>query len=230
MDDQEIRGLDRAERTATFFQENALDFAPGSKASLLATTLGTVIHDLREAGVGQRRAPVGKEARIQALSEDFKDIARTSRSIIIDEPDFPAALYRHPGKYTEEPITTHADALLQLLEDQATDTPEQLAGKAALRAKFIAYEMPADFVEDLRADRDALAACNTGKHSDNQKGVESTAAIDTLLAQAQDIVTRLDAAVRNKYKNNPDKLAAWKSASHLQRPARKPKTPAPVTP
>lgn len=40
---------------------------------------------------------------------------------------------------------------------------------AALRARFIAYEVPADFVEDLRSDRNALAACNAVKHSDNQE-------------------------------------------------------------
>lgn len=88
------------------------------------------------------------------------------------------------------------------------------------------YELPADFVEDLRADRDALDACNTGKHSDNLAGVESTSAIDTLLSQAQAIVTRLDAAIQNKYSRDPDKLAAWKSASRTERSAKKASAPA----
>jgi hypothetical protein len=162
--------------------------------------------------------------------ENFKDIARTARAIGLDEPDFPVAAYRHPGKYTEEPITTHADALLKLLEDQPADSPEQTTAKAALRAKFIAYETAADFVEDLRADRAALDACNAAKHSDNHEGVESTSAIDTLLAEAKAIVTRLDAAFLNKYKTNPDKIAAWKSASRIERAPRKAKTPEPPAP
>ena len=108
------------------------------------------------------------------------------------------------------------------------DTPAQLTAKAALRAKFIAYELPADFVADLRADRDALDACNSGKHSDNLEGVQSTSAIDTLLSQAQAIITRLDAAIQNKYTRDPDKLAAWKSASRTERAAKK--TAVPVTP
>ena len=90
-----------------------------------------------------------------------------------------------------------------------------------------AYELPADFVQDLRADRDALDACNSGKHSDNLEGVQSTSAIDTLLSQAQAIITRLDAAIQNKYSRDPDKLTAWKSASRTERSAKKAAAPAP---
>ncbi len=93
---------------------------------------------------------------------------------------------------------------------------------------IIAYELPADFVEDLRADRDAIDDCNSGKHSDNFEGVQSTAAIETLLSQAQTIVTRLDAALQNKYSRDPDKLAAWKSAARTERAPKKAVAPAPA--
>ena len=107
-------------------------------------------------------------------------------------------------------------------------------GETALERKLFSGDretkefsgLPVDFVEDLRADRDALDACNTGKHSDNLEGVESTSAIDTLLSQAQAIVTRLDAAIQNKYSRDPDKLAAWKSASRTERSAKKAAAPA----
>ncbi len=85
--------------------------------------------------------------------------------------------------------------------------------------------MPADFVDDLRADRAALDACNDAKQSDNHEGVESTAAIDLLLNQAKAIVTRLDAAFLNKYRSNPAKIAAWKAASRVERAPRKSDTP-----
>ncbi len=90
---------------------------------------------------------------------------------------------------------------------------------------IIAYELPAEFVEDLRADRAAIDDCNSGKHSDNFEGVQSTSAIDTRLSQAQAIVSRLDAALQNKYSRDPDKLAAWKSAARTERAPKKP-TPA----
>jgi urease accessory protein UreF len=171
---------------------------------------------------------VGKPALIEALSIDFKDIARTARAIHLDDPSFPVAAYRHPGTYVETPITTHADALLLLLEDQVSDSAEQKTAKAALRARFIAYELPANFVEDLRADRVALAARNEAKNNDNQEGVASTAAIENLLAQAREIIQRLDAAFLNKYRNDPPTIAAWKSASRVERaPKRQQDSPPP---
>ena len=234
MDDNNIRRFNRATRVKNFGKTYAADFTPGSKATTLFLDLDPVVVKLTDAAVGQLRTPVGKPERIAALSADFKDISRTARAIKIDEPAFDDAPYRHPATSVETPVTTHADSLLTLLEDDTRpladggDTPAQLAAKAALRAKFIAYELPTDFVEDLRADRDALAACNSGKHSDNLEGIESTSAIETLLSQAQSIISRLDAAIQNKYIRDPDKLAAWKSASRTERPAKK--TAAPVPP
>lgn len=232
MDDRNIRRFERATRVQTFGRDYAADIAPGSRADELFRELDPIILALTEAKVGQLRTPVGKAELIKALSLDFKDIARSARAIKLDDPAFPNGAYRHPRTSVEIPVTTHADSLLNLLEDAPTDTPAQLTAKAALRAKFIAYELPADFVEDLRADRDALAACNTGKQSDNLEGVQSTSAIDTLLSAAQSIITRLDAALQNKYSRDPDKLAAWKSASRTERPPKKQKpddtTPPPV--
>lgn len=233
MDNNAIRRFTRLTKVENFGKENATDFADTSKATALFLALSHTIQQLREANVGQLRVPVGKPERIKALSTDFKDISRTARAIKIDEPEFDSTPYQHPGTYAETDMTTHADSLLKRLESnpapvlEAGDPPALLAAKATLRAKFIAYEIAPDFVEDLRADRDAIDDCNSAKHSDNQEGIESTSAIETLLSEAQSIITRLDSAVRNKYNNNPDKLSAWASASHVERPARTNKKPQP---
>jgi hypothetical protein len=214
MDNRNIRRFERATRVQTFGRDNAADIDPGSKAAGFFLALDPVVAKLVLARVGQLRGVVGKPTLIENLSLDFKDIARTSRAIRLDEPGFDDSVYRHPGTSVETTVTTHADSLLKLLEDDTRpvadggDTPDQLAAKAALRVKFIAYEIAADFVEDLRRDRDALDDCNSG--------------------DAQDIITRLDAAIQNKYSRDPDKLAAWKSASRIERAPKK--SEAPVTP
>jgi hypothetical protein len=233
MENSAIRRFTRITKVENFGKENAADFAGTSKATALFHALGHTSQQLKEANVGQLRVPVGKPERIKALSTDFKGISRTARAIKIDEPEFDSTPYDHPGSYAETDITTHADSLLKRLESnpaavlEGGDPPALLASKAVLRAQFIAYEIAADFVEDLRADRDALDDCNSAKHSDNQEGIESTSAIETLLSEAQSIITRLDSAVRNKYHNNPDKLSVWASASHVERPARSDKKPQP---
>jgi hypothetical protein len=212
MNDHALRRSDRATRVQSFGVANAADFAPGSKAALLFPALDSILEKLLGVRVGQLRTPVGKPALLDALFADFKDIARTSRAIALEEPGFSSAAYRFPADYTEATATTHADSLLTLLEDDAV-----------LRAQFIAFEMPADFVADLRTDRDALDGSNSGKHSDNFEGLESTAAIETLLGEAQDLITRLDTVMHNKYSRNPDKLLAWKSAARVERAGRKAK-------
>ena len=231
MHDRNNRRFERATRVQTFGRDNAADFNAGSKGTELFAALDPIVVELTAERVGQLRGPVGKAALIDALSLDYKDIARTARAIRLDEPSFDDAPFAHPTTYAETAVATHADSLLRLLEDAATDTPPQLATKAALRARFLSYEIAADFVADLRADRDALDACNSAKHSDNLEGVESTSAIDTLLSNAQAIVTRLDAVIQNKYSRDPDKLAAWRSASRTERAPKKaeaPATPPPV--
>ena len=221
MNDRDLRRSDRATRVQTFGRDYAADSAPGSKAPGLFLDLDALLIALVQARVGQIRTPVSKQALLDALFLDFKDIARTARSIALEEPSFPAAAYRFPADYSEATATTQAEALLTLLEG---------SGNAALRAKFIAFEIADDFVEDLRADLQAIHDIKSGKTSDNLQGVENTAAIDTLLGQAQDIITRLDAVMNNKYSRDPDKLRAWKSASHVERAAKKAEPAPPVPP
>jgi hypothetical protein len=155
---------------------------------------------------------------LDALRLDLKLIAGTARAIAIADPAFPVGNYSPvPADNSETPLLTHADSVLTLLEDAPTDTAEAKAAKAALRARFLKYEMETDFVKDLRADRDAIDGANTAKTTDNLEGNESTSAIDTLLLQGSDDVTQLDAIMRNKYKRNPDKLHAWERASRIER-------------
>lgn len=237
MNDRDIRRAERATRVQIFGKEYAADFAALPKAAECFTALDPIIVKLPAVKVGQLRTPVGKQTLLDALFLDFKDIARTARAIALDEPGFFSAAFRFPGDYSETTCTTHADSLLELLEDNTApiadggDSPAQLTEKAALRSKFIAYALPADFVEDLRSDRDAIDETNTAKHADNFEGVQSTKAIDLLLGEVQTLVTRLDAIMQNLYRRNPEKLRAWQSASHIERaPVREKKTQGTITP
>lgn len=208
MDERNIRRFERATRVQTFGRDNAAEIGAGSKAAGLLLEPDFVVLELNAANVGQRRTPVGKPAR-------------TARAIDLDEPGF-AAFYRLPAAPTASNIKTHADALLARLEDAPADTPARLAEKAALRAKFIGKFIPADFVEDLRADRDAIDGKKLANTADNLEGLESTESIEVLLLQGGQEVTRLDAMMQNLYRSNPAKLHAWLAASRVERsPKRK---------
>ena len=103
--------------------------------------------------------------------------------------------------------------------------------RAALRARFDAYDLPEDFVAALRADRNALNQTGDHNEAETQKGVENTALIGELLTRAGAAVDQLDTVMNNKYTRVPEKLHAWNRASRVERaPQRAPEKPASPTP
>ena len=221
MNDRDILRHDRLDRVNTFGIENHSDLPAGCEAIARFANVATVSGKLNDFKVGQLRGPASLQTLLDALWLDFKDIARTARAIDLDEPGFIGS-YRLPGDPTESSIKTHADALLARLADAPGDIPALLAEKAALRAKFIGKLTPTDFVEDLRADRDAIDGKNLTNTAGNLKGLESTEGIGLLLLEGGQEVTRLDAMMQNLYRSNPAKLHAWLAASRVERsPKRK---------
>ncbi len=228
MNDRDQRRYDRLTRVQTFGSDNAADFPAGSKARGHFTIIDGLLVRLDQAKAGQAPARVSKQTLLDALSLDFQNIARTARAIELKENGF-AVPYRAPDSATERAITTHADALLERLEDQPDDTAATKTAKAALRARFTAYELPADFVADLRAGRQAVTDANSHNEGEVRDGVENTELIGQLLGQAADQMIELDAILHNKYMRQPEKLHAWQTASRVERaPQREKKTATPV--
>ena len=231
MEDRDRRRYDQLTRIQTFKRQNVDDFAQGSNALTHFANVDGAIVELDDAKAGQTPARVSKETRLDALRLDFKNIARTARAIALREEGF-AAPYRIPDNPSENAITTHADSLLKILEDndapvaEGGDTSEQKAAKAALRAKFIAREMPEDFVADLRADREAIREANRHNQGEVQDGVENTGLIGQIFARVAPDVQELHAIMHNKYARKPEKLRAWLSASHVERAPQREKKPA----
>lgn len=205
-----------------------------SKAKALFSRNDRHLLDLAAAKAGQVPGRASKSTLLEALWLDFKNIARTSRSIGPAELGGSIADYAMPGDFTESNIKTHADKLLRLLEDNTSpvagggDTPAQIAAKAALRAKFIVWEMAGDFVEDLRADYDALIGANKLNLAENQEGVENTEAIAQILLAAGRDVDDLDTVMQNKYDRQPEKLRVWITASRVHRSEARERKPEPA--
>jgi hypothetical protein len=173
MNDRDQRRYDRATRVQTFGTANAADFVAGGKAKTHFANIDGLIDQLDDAKAGQTPNRVSKETLLDALSLDLRNISRTAGQISATENGF-AAPYRLPDNTSESAITTHTDTVLMRLEDQPADSPAAKTSKAALRARFIAYEMSADFVAHLRADRDAITEANRRNQGEVQGGVENT--------------------------------------------------------
>jgi hypothetical protein len=221
MNDQNDRYIDRGSRVQTFGIDNAMDFGEGMAKQYFGR-LDVLLDQVRAAQTGQVAARISKEALLDALHIDLKNISRTARSIELIEPGF-AAPFRLPDSPAEIHLLNHGESVLMGLEDKASDTVAVKTAKAATRTKFISYEMPQDFVAHLRADRELIADTNRHNQSEVLEGVESTRLVGELIGQMNDVITHLDAIMYNKYTRQPEKLRAWQSASHVERAPRREK-------
>ena len=189
MNERDNRRLKRAENVLTFFKNNSADFAPTSIVHEHIKNITESVALVINARAGQNPNRVTKSSVLDALLLDFKRISATARAIELRDGDtgFAVPFNSVPARI-EEDIETYADSLLKLLEDnnapiaEGGDTAEQKAAKAALRARFLQLEISADFVTDLRRDRDALDEINKRNTIEVQEGTEDTATITTQLA------------------------------------------------
>ena len=216
MNDRETRRYQMFGRVQTFGKDNTTDFAPTGEASKRFTNVGQVIKDLDAAKAGQQPgAATAKDVLLDALRLDLQNVARTARAIEQDEPGF-AAKYRLPDSPSHTALLTAADSVIVELK------------KAGVAARFIAHELPADFVQHLTDDRKAIDDAQDAEESDDTEGVESTAAVGRLIRDGMKEVHYLDAIMHNKYARTPEKLRAWQSSSHIERAPQREKKAAPA--
>lgn len=84
-----------------------------------------------------------------------------------------------------------------------------------------------EYINELDEDLDDINAAVASKSGANTAGVGATAGVDNEIERGMDAEIFLDALMKNVYRDNPVKLAEWKSARHVRRaprPARPPKT------
>jgi hypothetical protein len=211
MNDTDTRRYAMFGRVDSFGRTNAADFQPDSEAGKRFATLGGIIHDLDSAKARQKpgRATV-KQTLLEALRSDILNIVRTARAIAMDDPGFADGFYA-PESAGQTVLLTTADAMLLELN------------KPGVAAKFVAHELPADFIQQLSDRCQAIASAQDAMESNDCAGVSSTAAISRLIRAGMKEVAFLDAIIHNKYAQNTDQLRAWLSASTVERPTRRQK-------
>jgi hypothetical protein len=80
--------------------------------------------------------------------------------------------------------------------------------------------MQPDFIERLKADADGLEG-EIGRQTESVGArVNTNASIEETLDRVDELVERIGVIVRNKYREDAARLAAWESARHLERAAR----------
>jgi hypothetical protein len=204
------------------------DFGAGHVASFPAATLGKELFDALDGIVteleeqttaqasGSSAARQGTTVRAQArakLREDLEAISRTARSMSRGTPGIENKFRMPPGNSNDQALINAARAFA--------------ADAVSLSAEFIRHELPADFLAVLNNDINAFEVAVNEQNRGTETRVSATAAIDATIERGVETVRRLDAVVRNKFRDDQATLAAWESASHTERAPRSPVTPPP---
>lgn len=222
MNDNENRKHQMFVRVNDFGAAHKSDFAPSSLGKQLFSTLATIITELDGHAASETSARgsarQGTGTRSQARDElraDLEAIRRTARAMSDEVPGLDDK-FRVPHDNNDSSLLSAARAALQ-------DAPEY-------SAQFIAHEMPADFLDDLRDDIARMEESISSQGSGVGEHVAAGAAIDDAIRRGFETVRKLDAIVRNKYAGNPAVLAAWDSGSHIERAPKRKKPALPTSP
>lgn len=223
MEDADRRRFEMLVRVRDFGASHTAAFPNNSRGAELLAALDKTVSELDAHAAaqtsGKSSAQTGtqsKAAARAALLEDLEAIRRTARAIALDNPSF-ANNFRLPrGRLNDQQLLATARSF-------ATDA-------APLKADFIHNELPADFLEDLNADIESFEQATNAQNRSTDAHVAATEAIDAAIERGLNTVRQLDAVVRNKFRDDAATLAAWTSASHVERAPKHKKTATPTPP
>jgi hypothetical protein len=224
MKDVTVRHLDMGRRVNDFTDSHKASFPAGSRAAVLVGNTSTAVSDLETAGAKQegaeragQEATRQRDAAIVVLLTLMRAINRTARGMEKLHPGI-AALFKMPRSSGDQIIINTARAFL------AEATPRA--------AEFTARGLPANFLTTLEAAINAVLSAIDAQAEALAAQTAATAAVATAQRELTDAVSELSPIISNIFSNDPATLAAWKSASHVERAPKRAKkaTPPPPTP
>jgi hypothetical protein len=213
MNERQRKRHERGQRVDVYMDAAAADFPADTKGGALSARLKELLAQVaaldltRAANAGKRRQGTeGREEARTTLRRMVKSAWDTYKTIALDHADI-KGLFESPSKSNND----------HELVTAARSYADAAAPRAAL---FAEYGLTAGFFNNLRAQADRLDSSTALQNAGAAAGVDTTAAVEESLRQMDELVERLDTAVTNKYRDDPAKLAAWESASRVERAPR----------
>ncbi|HEX8494175.1 MAG TPA: hypothetical protein VF658_15110 [Pyrinomonadaceae bacterium] len=223
MKDSQIRHLDRSQRVRQLVFNLVPPFPEDSRAMALAAIVNEVIIEVEVQAARQVAANLEwqesteqKRVAIKALLQEMRPMNRTARAADNQSPGI-ADQFKMPPDIDQVILNT-ARAYI----NTATPIPHE----------FTTRGLPASFLADMQRAIDAVLAAEARQSAALAAQTAATAAIAAALKREREAVSELDVIMRNRYRDDPATLAAWKSASHIERAPKRAKkdTTTPPTP
>ncbi len=202
MDSTTSKQYDRFIRVQRFGVENAADFPENSTVRKLFADLDLLIAELAAAAASQdtgarRAATLTKNRTREALIDDLKAIARTSRTVAKTVPEL-------RGKFTLSNTPSDKSLLSTARAFTNYATPH--------REKFIELDLPENFLEDLAADVEAFANAANNLLGELNNRSAATQTLRDAIRRGLSTVGNLDTVIQNRFRGNNLKLKEWERA------------------
>jgi hypothetical protein len=192
-------------------------------AQAMVTTLGTLKSDLETFGGGQVAAGaeltggiVNRVETAKALRADVRTVSNLAKRM--DPVQFPgvAGKFQAPRSSSFTALENAARAIVEDMEPPVREIFADRLGQPLL-----------DRIPVLLAQFEV----NTGQKNAGRNGrVAATTDLEATAARALALVRELDPIVRSTLRDRPGLLAAWKSASRVERRRSEPAVPSPTPP
>ena len=217
------------DHSLVFANTNTADIPATSKGPTYVSNLTGIYSRLVNAGALQKPVSVAAQnALILALETKLDNMATIASACAADVPGFDD-LFPRPAHYTPGDVVRTANIYLAALVPTADDDATTVAAKTARVQVFVDHAMPATLVADLQSQLKGIGTVSGTQEKSRKQGVLSTEEINVLVRDGRKQRHYLDAIFRTVYANNPQKLAAWISASHVEHGRSHPAvTPAPT--
>jgi hypothetical protein len=223
MDDKQRRRFERIVRSADFATSLAEPFPPDGRGGKALAELRASIAELESTDAAvltnvrsTRQGTTSKREARQALRDQINAISETAKTIALDHPELKEKFRRPRGNANDQTLVSVARSF-------ALEAPP-------VKNLFIEYNMPADFIARLNASVDAFEQSVNQQNTGAGASRSSRVSVETTLDRAEQELARLDTAVRNKHRGDAATLAAWESASRLERSPHKKKKQETPTP
>lgn len=212
MKDSDTRRYEAFLRMREFGAARAAQFPPNSFGAEKFAALGAVIAGLDEHATTQvsglntaQQGVTGKAAARDELRRDLEAVSRTARIMAFDTPGLEDQ-FRLPRGPKDQDLLNTARAFAVAAQP--------------LAAEFTRRGLPANFLADLASEIEVFEQAVNRKTEGRAAHVAATAAIDDLIEDGMKHLRQLDTVVRNIFADDPATLAAWTSASHVERAPR----------
>ncbi|HXE56971.1 MAG TPA: hypothetical protein VNK43_03145 [Gemmatimonadales bacterium] len=209
------RVIDMLLRVLMFSRANPSD-DPGHATTLSrleerAARMQALVAQEKSGRIAVRAAVVTKRELRRAIQEALVMLARIAASVTREEPEIVVRLSLPRPHSSQQEFLAGSRVVVTEAEEH--------------REVLVKYGMPPAFLEELSTLLDRYQTAIDEKNAGLAAHVGASADLHSVAAEVRALVKLLDAVNRRRFRNEPEKLAQWRSAKDVVRRARE--TPAP---